>query len=292
MNLVIGGTGTVGKQVVGELLERDVHVTVLSRKPKTESNLPDKVAHLNGDLLNPATIRTMCGGMDAVFLLNSVSPTESHEGLMAVNGIRMSQVRQVVYLSVHLVDKTSHLPHFGAKIPIETAIKASEIPYIILKANNFYQNDYWYKDPILKFGVYPQPIGSVGISRVDVRDIAEAAAITLTTEHFHNESYNLAGPDILTGKSTAEMWSKALGKEILYGNDNLDEWERQSLQFMPHWMVFDFRMMYEFFQQKGLKASGKDIERLTFLLGHPPLSFKNFAEETVQIWGEKPAVPV
>ena len=106
---------------------------------------------------------------------------------MAVNGCRLSGVKKIVFLSVHRVDEAPHLPHFGAKLPIETAIEASGIPFTILRPNNFYQNDYWYKDAMLGHGVYPQPFGDVGLSRVDVRDIAEVAALALTTDAAKNE---------------------------------------------------------------------------------------------------------
>jgi hypothetical protein len=49
-------------------------------------------------------------------------------------------------------------------------------------------------------------------------------------------------------------------------------------------MAFDFRLMYAFFQEKGLTASPADIARLTKLLGHPPRSFEDFAAETAKWW--------
>ena len=282
--LVVGGTGMVGSHVVNELLKRDVSLTVLTRKSQTEASLPDGAAHLQGDLLDPKTVRTMCQGMDALFLLNAVSPTETHEGLMAVNGARMGAMQKIVYVSVHNVDKVPHLPHFGSKLPIETAIKASGIPYTILRPNNFFQNDYWSKDALLKHGLYPQPIGDTGLSRVDVRDIAEAAAITLTNEKYKRETFNLVGPDILTGQHTAQIWGEALNKKITYAGNNLEQWEKQSLQFMADWMVFDFKMMFDFFQKEGLKATKEDLRRLTALLGHPPRSMERFASETAEQW--------
>lgn len=288
--LVTGGTGMVGSHVVSELLKREVEITVLTRKSKQEANLPEGVHHMRGDLKQPATVRTMCKGMDAMFLLNVVSPTETHEGLMAVNGARMGSVKKIVYLSVHRVDEAPHLPHFGSKLPVETAVKASGIPYTILRPNNFYQNDYWYEDTMTNYGVYPQPIGSVGLSRVDVRDIAEAAAITLTTEKYQRNTFNLVGPELQTGKSTTEIWSKALRKDVVYGGDNLDAWEQQSLEYMPDWMAFDFKLMYQFFQDEGLKATTEDLRKLTALLGHSPRSLEEFAKATAQTWNQKASV--
>lgn len=282
--LVLGGTGTVGSQVVRELVARGVEVHVLTRDPEKTRGLPREAKPVKGDLLDPATVRSVFTGMDGLFLLNAVSATEAHEGLMAVNGARMARIRKVAYLSVHRVDEAPHLPHFGSKLPIEIALKASGIPCTILRANNFYQNDYWSKDAILGYGVYPQPIGDVGCSRVDVRDIAEAAAISLTSGGTGAETWNIVGPAAHTGKSTAEAWSRALGKTVTYGGNDMDAWERQAVQMLPAWMAFDFRLMYEFFQEKGLKAVPADVERLTKILGHPPRSFEAFAAETARTW--------
>lgn len=285
--LVTGGTGTVGSHVVNELLKRAIDVTVLTRKEKQEAKLPKEVAHLKGDLLDPQIVRTMCQNMDAMFLLNSVSPTETHAGLMAVNGAQMGDIKKIVYMSVYNADQAPHLPHFGAKLPIETAIKASDIPYTILRPNSFMQNDYHIKEPLMNFGVYPQPLGSVGLSRVDVRDIAEAAAITLTSDKYNQDIFNLVGPEVHTGEKIAAIWSKALNRDIFYGGDNLDAWEKQALEFMPDWMVFDLKLMHEFFQKEGFKATMKDIQRLTALLEHPPRKFENFVQETAEMWKEE-----
>ncbi len=282
--LVTGGTGTVGSQVVRELIARKVDVRVLTRSADKAKSLPAGAQGVTGDLLDPATVRSVFKGMDGVFLLNAVSATEAHEGLMAVNGIRMAGVKRLVYMSVHSADRAPHLPHFGAKLPIESAIKASGIPYTILRPNNFFQNDYWYKEALLEYGVYPQPLGEIGLSRVDVRDIGEAAAIALTTDGHEGRTYDLVGPEVCTGETTAEAWSRALGKRIAYGGNDLEAWEQQSAKYMPAWMVFDLRLMYAFFQQEGLKAAPADVPRMTELLGHPPRAFDDFVKETAKMW--------
>jgi uncharacterized protein YbjT (DUF2867 family) len=280
--LVLGGTGTVGSQVARDLLARGAEVSVLTRNPKKP--LPPGAKAVAGDLLDPATARTAFLGMDGVFLLNAVSATECHEGLMAVNGARMAGVKKVVYLSVQGVDKAPHLPHFGAKLSVEAALKASGLPFTILRPNNFFQNDTRYRDVMLASDVYPQPFGDVGLSRVDVRDVAEAAAIALTTGAADGETVNVVGGDVLTATATAVTWGGVLGRKIAYGGNDLDAWEKQSLAFLPAWMVFDFRLMYAFFQEKGLKASPEDLARLTTLLGHQPRRFEEFAAETARSW--------
>ncbi len=282
--LVLGGTGTVGSQVVRELVARKAEVTVLTRTAEKQRALPAGVRGVVGDLLDPVTVRSVFRGMDGVFLLNGLSPAETHEGLMALNGARMAGVKRIAYLSVHNVDKAPHLPHFGSKLPIETAIKASKIPYTILRPNNFYQNDGWFKDALLQYGVYPQPIGPLGISRVDVRDIAEVAALALTTGQLDGQTVNLVGPDVLTGQRTAEIWSKTLGRAVAYGGDDMDAWEKQTLQYLPAFLAFDFRLMYEFFQREGLQATREDVALQTKILGKAPRAFEAYARETAEVW--------
>lgn len=280
--LVVGGTGTVGSQVVRELAGRGADVRVLTRDP-SKARLPSGVQAVKGELLDPTTIRSVFAGMDGVFLANALSPTEGHEGLMAVNGARLAGVRRIAYLSVHHVDRAPHLPHFGSKIAVEAAIRASGMSGAILRPNNFFQNDLWSKDALLQYGLYPQPIGGLGLSRVDVRDIADVAGAVLTGTGSELDTIDVVGPAALTGAGTAEIWSKALGKPIAY-RDDLDAWEQMSLQFMPPWLVFDLRLMYQFFQEKGLKGTPEDIARQTKLTGHAPRAFEDFAMETARMW--------
>ncbi|MGF1669913.1 MAG: SDR family oxidoreductase [Balneolaceae bacterium] len=282
--LVIGGTGLVGTQVVKELSSRNIEVSVLTRKAGNVSGLPKEARLVRGDILNPLTVKTIFRNMNRVFMLNPLSLDETSQGMFAVNGMRTSRIDRIVYMSVHQLEKALYLPHFGSKLAIEQAIKNTGIPYTILRPNNFYQNDYWSKDPMTRYGIYPQPLGNIGLSRVDIRDIAEAAAIALTTDNHVNETYNLVGPDVITGPETAEIWSKALGRPIKYAGDDLDKWEQESLQYMSDWMAFELKLMYSYLHKHGLKAEPEDLERVTKLLGHAPRPYKKFVEEMAVMW--------
>jgi uncharacterized protein YbjT (DUF2867 family) len=274
----------VGSHVVGELLSRGAHVTVLTRDAAKGAKLPAGVKAVTGDLSKVETVKRVFKGFDGVFLINTVSPTEIYEGLLSVCALREENVKRLVYVSVQDADKAAWLPHFGGKVGVEEAVRRSGIPATILRPNNFYQNDYWFKDVILQHGIYPQPIGQVGLNRVDVRDIAEAAAIALTSSGHEGETYDVVGPEAHTGDSTAATWSRALNRPVQYGGDDLEAWEKQSLQYMPDWAVFDFKHMYAFFQAQGLKATPAAIERQTRLLGHAPRSYGAFVSETAAVW--------
>jgi len=281
--LVLGGTGTVGSNVTQELRRRGADVRVLTRDPAKAKSLGAGIEAVKGDLNDPDSARPAFEGVDGMFLLNPVSPTEANEGLVAVALARQAGVKRIVYMSVHRIDEAAYLPHFGSKIGVEAGVRNSGAEWTILRPNNFYQNDAWLRPAIEQHGIYPQPLGSTGVSRVDVRDIAEAAAIALTQGDHGGQTYDLGGPTPWTGSATAEVWSRALGKPVKYAGDDLDAWAQGALQFMPAWMVFDFGMMYAHFQKNGLLAQPGAVERLSNLLGHPPRKFEDYAMESVKV---------
>jgi len=281
--LVVGGTGTVGSEVVRQLKSRGVTTSVLTRSAEHAKKLPAGVNGVVGDLMDPSTLGVF-KGYDAVFLLNPVSTTEVFEGLLGLNGARDGGAKRIVYLSVHHPDRAPHLPHFGGKLAIEAAVMKSGMEWTILRPNNFYQNDIWFREAMIDYGVYPQPLGSAGTSRVDVRDVGEAAVLALTTDGHNGKTYNLVGPDVITGESTAAEWSRALGKPVKYAGDDLEAWESQQRAYLPPSTLYDFKQMYAFFQKEGFKGTAEDIAMQTKLLGHAPRSFAAYAKEMAAAW--------
>lgn len=283
--LVLGGTGTVGSAVVQELLKRGGSVRVVTRSEEKLKTLPQNVQGVVGDLIDPSTYSKMFSGVERLFLLNAVSLSETQEGLAALNEAKKAGVQRIVYFSIYNAEIAPHIPHIANKLVVERALKESRIPYTILRSHNFFQNDYWFKDAILQHGVYPQPIGDIGISRVDVRDIAEVGAIALTENGHEGKTYALVGPMPITGNVAAELWSSNLGKKINYAGNDLDAWEKETLKMRPAWMVYDFRLMYALFQEnEKVKATEKEVKEFERLLEHPPRSFASFVAETAENW--------
>jgi uncharacterized protein YbjT (DUF2867 family) len=277
--LVIGGTGTVGGEVVRGLLGRGDRVRVLTRSAAKARSLPEGAEGAIGDLADPPSLRQPLAGADGVFLATPLDPDEAKHGLATVEAAGAARVGRLVYMSVHKVVEGAQIPHFGSKIPIENAVRGLGLPFTILRPNNFFQNDLQIRDAIAAFGVYPQPIGSVGLSRVDVRDIADAAVNALTQPGHEGQTYALVGPDVLTGEATAAVYSRLLGREVRYGGDDLDAWAEQARGAMPDWLVRDLRTMFEHFQRYGLVATDADLAAVRRALGREPRRFEDFASE-------------
>lgn len=267
--------------MVSALLERGVDVVVMTRS--AEKRVTGATMAV-GDLRDPHGSERLFENIDSVFMLIAAGTSETYEGVLGVLLAKRANVRRFVYMSSHKIDLTPTLLFGGAtKLPIENALKLSGLPYTIIRPNSFYQNDLWYKAALLENGVYPQPIGLQGMSRVDVRDIATMAANVLTMDGHEGRTYNAVGPEIQTGPSIAESWSRALRRSVSYGGDDLDVFERTHA-FMGPSLVFPYRLYFEWYQANGLHASPEDLETMTRVLGHPPKSHASFAQETVKTW--------
>jgi uncharacterized protein YbjT (DUF2867 family) len=72
-NLVTGATGTVGRQVVAELLRRGQSVRALTRDP-AKAGLPDGVEVVRGDLTDAETLAPALEGVTGLHLITFGGP--------------------------------------------------------------------------------------------------------------------------------------------------------------------------------------------------------------------------
>lgn len=283
--LVTGATGTIGRNVVEQLVKRGASVRALVRDPAKAdsfSKFAGGVDVVKGDLLDVDALRSAFEGVSTLFLLNAVVPDEFTQALVALNVAREAGVDRLVYLSVIHSDVYVNVPHFAGKFGVERMIEKMGFGATILRPAYFISNDVTVKDVVLGYGVYPMPIGAKGLAMVDVRDIGEIAAIELihrknATRPLPLERINLVGPDTLTGTDVAAIWSDVLQRPIAYGGDDSAAFEQNLRNFMPAWMAYDMRLMSERFVSDGMVPEAGDVARLTAMLGRPLRSYREFA---------------
>lgn len=282
--LLIGGTGVVGSEILKKLLENNQHhLQVLTTSPEKAKAMPNGVEPFVGNLEDLDSVEKAFQGIDAVFMLNQHTLNEVKQGLNAVELAIKANVKKIVFQSIHLTRQAPHVDHFYSKVVIEDAIINSGLNYVFISPNNFYQNDAnYFKQPITDYKLYVQPLGNVGVSRVDVRDIAEAVVNVLNTDRFDGKNIALVGPEELTGISTAAILSEKLGYQINYIGDNLEQFKESLYPFVPEWQVDDWAEMYGFFQKKGLRASTQELQLLTEVLGHEPRSYRHYLDDYIQ----------
>ncbi|MBV8968698.1 MAG: NmrA family NAD(P)-binding protein [Verrucomicrobia bacterium] len=297
--LVTGATGRVGGEVVKALLQRGAAVRALTRKQPKPGTFPSAVEIALGDLTDPVSTAEALKGVDKLFLLIAGVPDELVQALTAYSLSKRAGLKHVTYLSVFKADEFLEVPHFAAKYPVEESMRAGRLPYTILRPAYFVQNERGLKPALTGLGVYPIPAGNHGVAVVDIRDIAEAAAISLTEEGHEGKTYDLVSSEMLTGPDAALIWSKLLGKEITYaGHGDFDNFEAQLRKtgnpmrekgtsmntVRPSWLAHDLRLMFEGFVERGFRNTEDQTARFAALLGHPPRTYSSYAEELATEW--------
>jgi uncharacterized protein YbjT (DUF2867 family) len=280
--LVTGATGRVGRHVVSQLLARNVKVRVLVRD-SAKADFPADVEVVTGDFLDLDALRSAFHGVRTFFLLNAVAGDEFTQALIALNIARECRVDRVVYLSVIHADRFVNVPHFAVKSGAERMITQMGFSATILRPAYFIDNELMVSDVIQNYGVYPMPIGDKGIAMVDARDIGEVAAIELVRRDKSEaqlpvETINVVGPDTLTGNDIATIWSRVLGRTIVYGGDDPSGFEQNLSSIMPKWMAYEMRLMAERYVSDGMVPQAGDAERMVSLLGRPLNTYHSFAE--------------
>jgi uncharacterized protein YbjT (DUF2867 family) len=247
---------------------------------------PGAVEIALGDLRDPVSVAEAMKGVDKLFLLIGNAGDEFTQALTAFGLAKKAGLKHVTYLSVFKADQFLEVPHFAAKYAVEQAIRVGGIPYTILRPGYFFQNERQLKPVLSSTGVYPVPAGNQGIAVVDVRDIAEAATLSLTEEGHKGKTYDLVSSEMLTGPDAAATWSKLLGKEINYaGHADFDGFEAQLRERgTPSWLAYDIRLMFQGYVERGFSNTEDQTARFAALLGHQPRTYSSFAEELAQEW--------
>jgi uncharacterized protein YbjT (DUF2867 family) len=283
--LVTGATGTIGSLVVQGLADAGADVKALVRQAGKRS-FPAGVTEVIGDLTDVPSLRATLSSVRTLFLLNAVTPDELTHALIALNLAREAGIDRIVYLSVIHADKYTNVPHFTGKHTVERMIDTLDLPATILRPAYFMQNERTIQQVIQGHGVYPMPIGSAGVSMVDTRDIADLAVVELLRRDqspapLPRVTYDVVGPDVLTGASAAQIWSSALGRAVTYAGDDVAAFEAQLASFGPAWLAYDMRLMMSGIQKFGMQSTAGAVDRLQTLLGRPLRRYADFVKEAI-----------
>ncbi len=283
--LVTGATGTIGSLVTQGLAEAGADVKALVRQAGKRA-FPAGATEVVADLTDVASMRLALSSVRTLFLLNAVTPDEVTQALITLNLAREAGIERIVYLSVIHADKFTNVPHFTGKHTVERMIDSLDIPTTILRPAYFMQNDRMVQQTIQDYSVYPMPIGSAGVSMIDVRDIADVAVAELLRRDkapaaLDRVTLELVGPQALTGTSVAKVWSAALKQQVAYGGDDVTAFEAQLASYGPNWLAYDMRLMMSGIQTFGMQAVDGTVEQLQTIIGHPLRTYEDFVLEAV-----------
>ncbi|HLK46764.1 MAG TPA: NAD(P)H-binding protein [Bryobacteraceae bacterium] len=231
--LVIGATGTVGREVVSQLAEAGASIRALVRNPDA-ARLPPMVELTRGDLTVPETLDAALDGIDAVFLV-WVAPAATIGPVLERIARR---ARRIVFLSAPL--KTAH-PLFRQPnalrelhAEVERQIEASGVHWTFLRPGMFAANALRWWAPQIRVGALVRwPYLSAPTAPVDERDIAAVGVRALREDGHAGAEYVLTGPQSLTQFEQISTIGQAIGRPLRIEEMSPEQARCESLAGMP-----------------------------------------------------------
>lgn len=231
--LIIGGTGTVGSEVVSQLTQSGMQVRVMTRDPE-KARVPRLAEAIYGDLTRPETLDACLNGIDTVFLVWVAPPTTIAPAIDAI----ARRARRIVFLSAPL--KTRH-PLFQQPnaardlgMKIESTIEASQLQWTFLRPGMFAANAIeWWGGQIRAGNVVRWPYLDVPTAPIDPRDIAAVAIRALLEESHAKAEYVMTGPQSLSHREQISIIGKVIGRSLQIEEISPDEARRELLAIMP-----------------------------------------------------------
>ena len=104
--MVVGATGTVGREVVRRLTETGARPLALVRPGRGEQLVEEGVGHVTADLDRPATIDAALDGVDRLFLLTRQTGRQLAQEEAVIAAAARAGIGRVVKLSVFRADET------------------------------------------------------------------------------------------------------------------------------------------------------------------------------------------
>lgn len=215
---VTGATGQLGRLVIKQLKTKTAaeNVVALVRNPGKAIDLGVEVRAF--DYTKPESLGEALKGIDHLLLISSNEVGQrkaQHENV--IRAAQQAGVSWIVYTSLLHAD-TSTLSLAGEHLATEELLKASGIPYTLLR-NGWYTENYTGSVAgAIAAGAF---IGSAGTGKIASAarvDYAEAAAVVLTDESHRSKVYELAGDEAYTLADLAAEVSRQTGKDIPYND--------------------------------------------------------------------------
>lgn len=218
--LVVGATGFLGAKILRQL-EKNVAVIVraMSRRGAPASTNTG-IEWVRGDMMDPASLEAALRGVDTVVTsangyMKETIQADFEGNRNLIEAAARAGVKRFVFLSIVACESAPDVPHFHAKKVAEDLIKASGMPYVLVRAPAFLDQSPDYIAEGVKAGrFYAVGDKATRWSYVLTDDLAEslAKAASYPGEEINNQTIDISWSDgARSQQEIADLITRATG---------------------------------------------------------------------------------
>jgi uncharacterized protein YbjT (DUF2867 family) len=281
--LVTGATGTVGREVVRQLIAAGERPRMLVHNgTDLLSSWGDRVERVRGDLNRPKTVEAALRGVDRVFLLTRQNSRQPDQERAVIHAAAQACVGRVVKLSVFRADDHSPLQIARQHRQAEKVLEESDLRYTIIRPVFFMQN---LVGMVRGDAIYTAAEGG-RVAMVDARDIAGVAVAALTRPGHEAKIYTLTGPEALNFDEVAEILSTHTARKIRHVRVSADDLRTSLARLgMAPWFAQDMDHLHSMLASGYEDLVTADVQAVT---GKPPRTLAEFARDFADALGRQP----
>jgi uncharacterized protein YbjT (DUF2867 family) len=274
---MVGATGRYAHFVLAELVQRGVAVRALVRSEQSaQVALRNGASEVTfGDLNDPESLAAAVTGMEGVFHIGpAFVEDEATIGVTMVDAARRAGVRKFAYSGV-IHPAITAMDNHAAKLPVEEALYSSGLDFTVLQPAVFMQgiaDRNW--DEIVNQGRLSLPYSlSSKLCWVDYREVAEAAAIAMTSDRLSYGTFELCAAGMFDGIQLAAIASNILGRPI----QAVESTTNTDAPSLPEGLRQRMGKMIAHYDRYGLPGGNSLV--LGAILGREPRTLRDYLHE-------------